>query len=358
MYPMTLLAIGLCAAASMGHASAQTAQNADHPGWHMESVVAGTYEASFSARFSYPKFTASQWILVMPACPELPCQHVASMTMIVPGSSVAAKDMVEQAPFGRTIMMIVLPVTGPSSQFSNTVNVAADYDVTTYARRIMPGDPPQPIAPLCATDRAIWLSPSKTCDFSNPYFQQFLISNHLAIGASETPFEFAYRAFRFIKRKYHYDYDATQDRTSSKICQEDKTDCGGLSCLYASILRANGIPARQLVGRWALSETSGEFAQQTHVKAEFYLSGVGWVPVDLTAALGAPDSQDATAFGFDSGKFITQAAGTDLSVDTGVFGVQTITFGQGVVPWLEGTGPLIGGIHDEHWRVRTVGEKN
>jgi len=52
-------------------------------------------------------------------------------------------------------------------------------------------------------------------------------------------------------------------------------ECGDYAALFVALCRASGIPARPVVGQWALPE-NGSY----HVWAEFYLQDVGWVPVD------------------------------------------------------------------------------
>lgn len=56
-------------------------------------------------------------------------------------------------------------------------------------------------------------------------------------------------------------------------------ECGDYASLFIALCRAAGIPARAVVGYWAESGLD-----QTHVWAEFYLEGYGWVPVDPTTA--------------------------------------------------------------------------
>jgi transglutaminase-like putative cysteine protease len=54
-------------------------------------------------------------------------------------------------------------------------------------------------------------------------------------------------------------------------------ECGDYSALFVAMARSVGIPARPVVGFWA-DPSSGD----THVWAEFYVEGVGWIPVDPT----------------------------------------------------------------------------
>nr|MBA3684840.1 transglutaminase family protein [Planctomycetota bacterium] len=66
---------------------------------------------------------------------------------------------------------------------------------------------------------------------------------------------------------------------------ERSGDCGGLCIALAAALRANGVPARLLAGRWATSALPEHRVDdvpylQQHVKLEFHCQGIGWVPCD------------------------------------------------------------------------------
>ena len=54
-------------------------------------------------------------------------------------------------------------------------------------------------------------------------------------------------------------------------------ECGDYSALFIAMARSVGIPARPVVGFWA-----DPFYGKLHVWAEFYIEGVGWIPVDPT----------------------------------------------------------------------------
>lgn len=64
-------------------------------------------------------------------------------------------------------------------------------------------------------------------------------------------------------------------------------ECGDYSALFIALCRASGIPARPVVGYWAISGSN-----QTHVWAEFYLEGVGWIPVDVTIGQMEKENRD------------------------------------------------------------------
>lgn len=78
--------------------------------------------------------------------------------------------------------------------------------------------------------------------------------------------------------------------------------CVDINSLLVALCRAAGLPARTVLGiRAAPSRlapalgTSGDVTQALHTRAEVYLGGLGWVPVDPADALkladaGAPDT--------------------------------------------------------------------
>lgn len=81
--------------------------------------------------------------------------------------------------------------------------------------------------------------------------------------------------------------------------------CADINSLFVGLARASGIPARQQYGirinESALNKNLGKFGDITaaqHCRAEFYLTGLGWVPVDpadvckVIALEGLPRNHD------------------------------------------------------------------
>ena len=123
------------------------------------------------------------------------------------------------------------------------------------------------------------------------------------------------------------------------------------------MLRSQGIPARTLAGRWAVSEKPDDKIgkleyHQEHVKAEFFAQGVGWVPADLSSAV-LHDKTEARLkhFGNDRGDFLTFHFDNDLAVDTVQYGVRTIPLMQKGCYWVRGSGSLENAVIREKWIV-------
>src|SRR5690349_10024048 len=75
-------------------------------------------------------------------------------------------------------------------------------------------------------------------------------------------------------------------------CTSKRGNCTDFHSLFIAMMRSSGIPARFEIG-FPLPEnkTEGDIAGY-HCWAEFYLAGVGWVPVDASAAWKNPAKRD------------------------------------------------------------------
>ena len=79
-------------------------------------------------------------------------------------------------------------------------------------------------------------------------------------------------------------YEIEDFKNVEEIIERGYGECGGWSALFTALCRSSGIPAR---GVWGVIEdptTDRRFAPEGHLKghawAEFYLSGIGWIPVE------------------------------------------------------------------------------
>ncbi|MBV9469143.1 MAG: hypothetical protein JO316_10580 [Abitibacteriaceae bacterium] len=102
----------------------------------------------------------------------------------------------------------------------------------------------------------------------------------VARGAkSDNPLETVINILWWLKQHITYVPDSFKD--SEEAIERGYGDCGAFSTMFASLCRVDGIPARQV---WGITKASTEFAPPGHLAghmwAEFYLVGVGWVPVE------------------------------------------------------------------------------
>lgn len=59
-----------------------------------------------------------------------------------------------------------------------------------------------------------------------------------------------------------------------------KGKCVDLHSIFVALARSAGIPAREVLGIGIPKEPEGDMTKAYHCRAEFYLAGFGWVPVD------------------------------------------------------------------------------
>jgi transglutaminase-like putative cysteine protease len=197
-------------------------------------------------------------------------------------------------------------------------------------------------------------------DYKSESFQSWLTDQKLRRDKDESDLDFARRTFLAIRSGFRYEYRADMDRRVSAVCKAGRSDCGGLAALFVATMRANRVPARTLFGRWAKSANAGETVgdsayYQSHVKAEFFAEGIGWVPVDVASSIGLDKTKDGLSFfGNDRGDFLTFHVDTGLEVDTRTFGRQKVPYLQVPAYWFTGAGSGDGRTVKEDWVVKKL----
>lgn len=86
--------------------------------------------------------------------------------------------------------------------------------------------------------------------------------------------DYARKCYEYVASNYKYLNANTGIHSLEKNLQNGGGDCGNLSAIYISLLRAKGIPSRPVV----CIRPDGTF----HVWSEFYLESYGWIPEDVT----------------------------------------------------------------------------
>lgn len=102
---------------------------------------------------------------------------------------------------------------------------------------------------------------------------------------------------------------------TERACDVQKGNCTDFHSLFISLARAEGIPARFVIGFPLKKEPSGTIPGY-HCWAEFWLDGRGWVPVDASDASKSPDAaRRAYLFGNLDPDRIQFTVGRDLRLD-------------------------------------------
>jgi transglutaminase-like putative cysteine protease len=329
------------------------------PAYVLETAPARKVEGLLTYDIQIPEVTVKEWLIFAAKMPELPSQSKVSSTIEPPG-----KEVRETSLQRRPLLLARIPAKDKDMQTG--IRIKVKHQATLMSRNLTPRKPddkPPQVAQLPRETRRLYVSANPTMDFQTPPFQKWLTAESLRRTKGETDIDFARRAFLHLKKNFTYEFKEKMDRKASAVCTEGKTDCGGLSVLYSSILRANDIPARVLVGRWAESIKPGQKIGdvafgQTHAKAEFFADGVGWVPVDVSSAiLHDKTAEGLLCFGHDQGDFFVFHVDPALTIDTILFGKKDVEYLQSVVFWLVGKGSTENRTLREDWQVRITPEK-
>jgi transglutaminase-like putative cysteine protease len=119
-----------------------------------------------------------------------------------------------------------------------------------------------------------------------------LAKEHTALDT--TQLEKARHIYEYVVSTMRYDKSGEGWGRGDAIwaCTAKRGNCTDFHSLFIGMMRASGIPARFEIG-FPLPEgkTEGDIAGY-HCWAEFYLNGVGWVPVDASEAWKNPAKHD------------------------------------------------------------------
>jgi transglutaminase-like putative cysteine protease len=314
-----------------------------------------TIDARLSFRVEVPQLHPTLWVAFAAVPPTLAGQRVESFQVTPQTLEVADLRL-------PTRKLTLTALSGAEVERGHRLEVSSQYRVQLVRRTFVQGRAPQmaTTASPSVPELTQALVPTETLDFDTPAFQARLAERALRPKPTENDLAFVRRVFTTLKGDLRYEYHPDLDRRSSQVWPSKKSDCGGINGLLVSVLRANGIPARVLCGRWARSAVLGETLGgvpygQWHVKAEIYLRSVGWVPADLSGAVQhAAPGDGLTFFGHDDGNFLVMHTDFDLRIDTMGFGRRSVRTDQGFVYWVRGSGTMDGRLVHETWEVRDV----
>jgi hypothetical protein len=328
-------------------------------GLTIESGPSRVIDAIYTCTVEAPALAAAEWVVFAARPPDLPGQRVVSVA-----SDPRSEVIADLGPLRQPLLR--MRNHGSASRLAFEVRVQAELSGRRLAART-----PMNLAELHGSnglaaapggrERGWFLRRTSWFDHESPAVRDWIVGKRLIRGGTEGEVDFARRVFQTIAREFHYEYSGDlQDRSAGAVCTAGKSDCGGLCVLFVTVLRSQGIPARMLAGRWALSAKPGERVGsvdyfQEHVKAEFFAQGVGWVPADPSSAVLHDRSADKLRyFGNDPGDFLTLHVDPDLTVDTVHFGIKSVSLLQKPAYWAAGGGTFDGAVVREGWRVEAM----
>lgn len=290
-----------------------------------------------------PEGGVDRWVVLAPQGPELPRQREVKVAL-----EPAALSLPDAGALKGT--GLVSRVTDRPKGFT----ARATYEMTLYTNRLVPRTAGQPAPERRLPPELLAAYTRVGDDIKAKMFQDFLDRAGLRRGPKEGAVTFARRAFLYVAR--HFKYGPGTEGVDT--VQSGVGDCGGLSWVFVRALRANGVPARALLGRWADSEAPAQggkpYDGRFHVKPEFFVDGLGWVGADMSGGVTA-EGNPFICFGTEGGDFVV----LDLDVERVVQLLPEdppakVGGGQGMGWWwytgVAGKPPRT----EDHWTVETL----
>ena len=284
-------------------AMASDAGAVDRDNWHMEYRPSQHIAFTSFLNWSSPDGNVGEYAVYAPIAPQLIEQQQVHSSFAINGHFFPAEQVAEASSYHRSVFFARIPSGNGVDHTNLTVSVI--YEANLIARFLKPGPGTNPPPVLTARERAASLSDSPGFGYKSSVFTAWLKENDLFRKQDETAITFGRRACEFVQDHMTPTPPVpTWHEPLDEACHRLQGGCGAYSRLYVGILRANGIPARCLVGYFVpLNKTEkGAYRDDsnvdTHVRTEFFAEGVGWVPVDTTR-------QASIAMGVDYGNFIT-----------------------------------------------------
>jgi transglutaminase-like putative cysteine protease len=119
------------------------------------------------------------------------------------------------------------------------------------------------------------------------------ISQALTEGTALT-LDKARRLYDYVITSMHYDHDGTDwgRGDAAWACDSHHGNCSDFHSLFIGMARAAGIPARFEIGFPLPANAHEGTIQSYHCWAQFYVQGLGWIPIDASEAWKNKDKRD------------------------------------------------------------------
>jgi transglutaminase-like putative cysteine protease len=114
---------------------------------------------------------------------------------------------------------------------------------------------------------------------------------------ADTPLQRARKIYQWVEQHFAYEAESAHVELQDLyeyLIERGRGHCAAQSLMFIALCRANPvpIPSRIVCGTWYLNG-----APALHHWAEFYLEGIGWIPVDTTISDLVPGAESMDGFG-------------------------------------------------------------
>lgn len=337
--PLPLLAVD---AQQRAIDAAQVLARTPTPAMHIAVGDPVVVHVRLQADIDAPRLEAKRWQFVVAGPATVPGQRVLANELVPAG-----KKTQDHSAWRRPLLIGELDAGKRQLQKATSI---WSMRLELRGRTLKDGAGTEPVPALPVAERAAALASNSISDWTSEVFQKGIDRVGWRPRDGEHHVAFARRVLREV-RSLKYGYAPELDRCASGVLTTGVSDCGGLGGLTVATLRAAGIPARLLVGRWAKSAVATDTLEglpyrQWHVKLEFHVDGIGWIPADASVGMDDP----AAWFGVQNADFVVMHVDPVVKADT-LFGERDLTWAQGIAFWVKGGGDFEQMVVDEQWTV-------
>ena len=235
------------------------------------------YRVEYIATVYNKGYPLNKLQVYMPRPVEWDAQKNVSVEEVSPSASKSGMDPV----FGNGVyywQILDKPKPGDSLQFKIQFTFKAyETSISLDPGKILPYNQSDPLYKL-------YTQPERFIESSDP--QIVALADQIA-GSETNPYLLTHKFYNYVITTAHYRLVGKGLLGAKALLTNGEGECGDYSSLFIALSRAKGIPARPVVGYWAISGLD-----QTHVWAEFYIENLGWIPVDPTIGQAQPGKRD------------------------------------------------------------------
>ena len=165
-------------------------------------------------------------------------------------------------------------------------------------------------------------------------------------GDATQPVDLARNFYNYVVATMHYDHDGTEWGRGDAVwaCDSKHGNCTDFHSVFIGMARAAGIPARFEIG-FSLPANPHEAAITSyHCWAQFYVQGIGWIPVDASEAWKNKNQRDYFFGAIDANR-LKMSLGRDIRLNPAQKGDPLNYF---VYPYAKLDGKVFGGLKNEY----------
>lgn len=268
---------------------------------HPPAPPSRSFDFSYNVTFT-PPAGSREVKLWIPVPQSDPFQTISNLKLQLPPGYTLSKD----PKYGDQYAYVAL--TGAHG--ASAGNIGITFHATRLERRVdlaTANDPPGAFPPEVQP----YLQPDKLVPIDGKIGE---LSREQTAGIAD-PMQKARKLYDYVISVMHYDHDGTGWGRGDAVwaCDAKHGNCTDFHSLFIGMARAAGIPARFEIGFPLPADQSGGTIPGYHCWAEFYLNGVGWIPIDASEAWKNPKKHDYFFGAIDVNR-VMFSAGRDIPV--------------------------------------------